>query len=105
MAYAKILKPKSIFILSAKYGLLSTSDVIDPYEHTLKEMKSPERKLWAERVISELRNHCSLDSDKFVFLAGTAYRENLLPHLKHSAIPMESLAFGKQLQWLERQLR
>jgi hypothetical protein len=36
MAYAHSLKPKSIFILSAKYGLLSLDDTIDPYEQTLK---------------------------------------------------------------------
>jgi hypothetical protein len=29
------------------------------------------------------------------------YRENLAPHLKHYEVPMEGLAFGKQLQWLD----
>ena len=105
MAYAQSLKPKSIFILSAKYGLLSTDTTIDPYEQTLKNMKSAERHRWAQDVVSELRKHCDLDADNFVFLAGMPYRENLVPHLKHYAVPMQGLAFGKQLQWLERQLQ
>jgi hypothetical protein len=105
MAYAHSLKPKSIFILSAKYGLLSPDDMIDPYEQTLKKMKSAERQQWAQRVVLELRKKCDLDVDHFVFLAGVPYRENLVSHLKHFAVPMEGLAFGKQLQWLERHLQ
>ena len=68
-------------------------------------MKSAERHQWAQDVISELRKHSDLDADNFVFLAGMPYRENLVPHLKHYEVPMEGLAFGKQLQWLERQLQ
>ena len=36
MAYANTLSPKRLFILSAKYGLLSPDDLIDPYQCTLK---------------------------------------------------------------------
>jgi cytoplasmic iron level regulating protein YaaA (DUF328/UPF0246 family) len=104
-AYAHSLKPKSIFILSAKYGLLSPDDTIDPYEQTLKNMKAGERRQWAEGVLSELRKRCDLEADQFVFHAGTAYRESLVPHLRHYQIPMEGLGLGKQLQWLDRQLQ
>lgn len=92
------------FLSSPPYGLLSTDTVIELYEQTLKTMKSAERHKWAQGVIAELRKRCDLDADNFVFLAGMPYRENLVPHLKHYEVPMEGLAFGKQLQWLERQL-
>ena len=104
MAYAQSLKPKRIFILSAKYGLLSPDDMIEPYEQTLKTMKTAERRAWAQGVMSALRQTGDLDADTFVFLAGDAYRQNLVPHIKHYTVPMEGLAFGKQLQWLERQV-
>ncbi len=104
MAYAQSLKPKRIFILSAKYGLLTLDDLIEPYEQTLKKMKTAARRSWAQGVISALRETCDLDADQFVFLAGEPYRENLVPHIKHYTVPMEGLAFGKQLQWLERQM-
>ena len=105
MAYAQSLSPKSIFILSAKYGLLGTNTVIEPYERTLKSMRKAERHQWAQDVVSALQARCDLEADIFVFLAGIPYRENLVPHLKHYEVPMEGLAFGKQLQWLERQLQ
>jgi cytoplasmic iron level regulating protein YaaA (DUF328/UPF0246 family) len=90
MAYAKRLKPESIFILSAKYGLLSPSHIIEPYERTLKAMKAGERRTWAKGVIKELRKHADLDNDHFVFLAGADYRQNLIPHLKRCSVPMAS---------------
>jgi cytoplasmic iron level regulating protein YaaA (DUF328/UPF0246 family) len=104
MAYAQSLKPKRVYILSAKYGLLSPEDMIEPYEKTLKTMKTPERRAWAQGVLSALRESCDLDADTFVFLAGDTYRQNLVPHIKHYTVPMEGLVFGKQLQWLESQV-
>jgi len=35
LRYAKRLKPNKIFILSAKYGLLSLNLIIKPYQKTL----------------------------------------------------------------------
>lgn len=105
MTYAQTLKPKSIFILYANYGLLRPDDMIDPYEQTLKGMKADERLRWAQGVLSALRDLCNLDEDRFVILAGTTYRENLVSHLKNYNIPMAGLSFGKQLQWLTRHLQ
>lgn len=104
MAYAESLKPKAIFILSAKYGLLTPDDVIEPYEQTLTKMKTAARVSWAKDVISALRQTRDLDADQFVLLAGEAYREHLIRHIKHYSVPMKGLPFGKQLQWLERQV-
>jgi cytoplasmic iron level regulating protein YaaA (DUF328/UPF0246 family) len=104
MAYAESLRPKRIFILSAKYGLLTPDDIIEPYEQTLKRMKSAERRVWAERVVSELRKSCDLEADHFVFLAGDAYRKDIVSHIRQYMVPMKGLPFGRQLQWLERQV-
>jgi hypothetical protein len=103
MAYAQSLSPHTIFILSAKHGLLNTDTVIDPYEQTLKRMKRAERRQWAQDIISKLQKSCNLDADTFILLAGKPYREDLVPHLKYHEVPMEGLAFGEQLQWLGRQ--
>jgi len=104
VAYADTLKPREIFILSAKYGLLSTDTVIDPYEKTLKNMSNADRQEWAKDVLARLREHCDLDQDEFVLLAGLPYRKGLVPHLRHCSIPMEGLSFGRQLQWLDHHL-
>ena len=105
LAVAERRKPLKIFILSAKYGLLNPDDVIEPYEQTLKNMKKPDRVAWAKKVIEELRQQTDLRRDHFVFLAGMPYRENLVPQIKHYSVPMEGLSFGRQLQWLDEQLR
>ena len=91
MAYAQSLKPKSIFILSAQYGLLSTDTVIDPYGQCLKNMNSAERRQWAQGVISELRKRCDLEADNFVLLTGMPYREHLVPHRNPFAVPMAAV--------------
>lgn len=104
LAYAESLKPARIFIISAKYGLLDPEDLVEPYELTLNRMKAAERAAWAKGVLVALRRNCDLDADRFVFLAGERYRENLLPHIKDAIVPMEGLKFGKQLQWLKGQV-
>jgi cytoplasmic iron level regulating protein YaaA (DUF328/UPF0246 family) len=104
LAYAESLRPRRIYILSARYGLLHLHDVIEPYEQTLKTMTARDRSFWAEKVLKKLNQEADLQKDTFVFLAGVPYRENLLPHIKHYSVPMEGLAFGRQLQWLDRQL-
>jgi len=100
LQYARSLQPGRIFILSAEYGLLRPDDTISPYEKTLKKMKAHERQAWAERVLAKLRRETDMQADRFIFLAGMPYRENLVPHIAHCEVPMEGLSFGKQLQWL-----
>ena len=103
-AYAKKTCDK-IFILSAKYGLLSETDIIEPYEKTLNKMKIAERKEWAEKVLYELQTKADLQKDKFVILAGTKYRVDLLPHIKNYEIPFDKFSFGKQLQRLKELIK
>lgn len=102
LAYAKSLKPHAIFILSAKYGLVPLDQKIAPYEKTLKNMSTSERKNWANQVLDQLRQYTDLQSDLFIILAGQTYREYLLPALKHYQIPLEGLSFGQQLHELKR---
>jgi hypothetical protein len=85
-------------------GFSRPRDVIEPYEFTLKKMKTAERRQWAKDVIAALRQSCDLEADHFFFLAGVPYRENLVPHIKHYTVPMEGLDFGTQLQWLGQQV-
>jgi ParB family chromosome partitioning protein len=41
------------FILSAKYGLLKADDIIEPYDQTLRDMNTQERKQWANMVLEQ----------------------------------------------------
>ena len=73
------------FVLSAKYGLLSQQDVIDPYDLTLNTMKVAERKEWSELVLRQIEN-MQLDIDQIDFYAGAKYREYLIPALEEKGI-------------------
>lgn len=97
----------SWFILSAKYGLLEPTAVVEPYEETLNTKSREERDEWAERVWVSLRQWLRPD-DQVSILAGERYRERLVPlitaHGCRVDVPMEGLGIGRQLQWLSRQL-
>jgi len=104
--YAENQKPDDIFILSAKYGLLDLETEIEPYDVTLKEMTSAQRKEWANGVAAQLKEKTDVKNDHFVFLAGEVYRENLINHIEdeHYEIPMKGLRSGEQKQFLKRHL-
>jgi hypothetical protein len=101
LKYAERLKPDAIYILSAKHGLLSLEQEIEPYEQTLNNMRTAEIKEWAGKVLSQLNAVAILDEAEFIFLAGDKYRKYLLPHIKNAEVPLKGLRIGEQLQRLK----
>jgi hypothetical protein len=95
------------FILSAEYGLLKPSCVVEPYNKTLNRMTRPERQDWAKRVIAQMEADLP-SAECIVVLAGARYREFLLDYLRSRVrtveVPMQGLPIGKQLQFLKRGL-
>lgn len=102
LEFARKQNPDTIFILSAKYGLLTLDEEIEPYEQTLNKMPINEIKFWANAVVKQLSARADLKQDQFIFLAGEKYRKYLIPHLQYYQIPMAGLPIGKQLQYLTR---
>ena len=97
----------SWFILSAKYGLVDPTHVIEPYEETLNTKSRRERDQWTDRVWATLRHRLRPD-DRVTILAGERYRKNLVRLITeygcHVDVPMKGLGIGRQLQWLSRQI-
>lgn len=95
------------YILSAKYGLVEPGQVIEPYDQTLKRMCKADRFAWAQRLLGRLLAETQ-PGDTIVFLAGTAYRGNLIPELRRRGylivVPMEGMRIGEQKAWLKRKL-
>lgn len=95
------------FILSAKYGLVHSERMIEPYDKKLKP-GADERRGWANGCLDALGPHLT-GVESVVFLAGKMYREFLVPVLSGRGIkvhvPMEGLRNGEQLAWFNRQLR
>ena len=101
LKYAESLNPDKIFILSAKYGLIDLEQEIEPYNLTLNNMKDKEIKLWAEKVLSELKKIANLKEDEIIFLAGEKYRKYLISEINNHKIPLKGLGIGKQLKFLK----
>ena len=103
---AKALVEKSKaewFILSAKHHLLSPDEKIHSYDKTLNNMPINERKLWADKVIQQMKRNLPR-AEQVVIFAGIKYRKLLMTYLndnfKQVLVPMEGLGIGKQLEWL-----
>ncbi len=104
LQYARKLNPDVIFILSAKHGLLTLDDEIEPYDVTLNKMRANERKAWAKEVVEQLEVHADLQHQHFIILAGERYFQYLLPHLTSYEVPLKGLRIGEQLQYLKKQV-
>lgn len=107
LEYAKKLTgPNDIYIISAKYHLVPLNKTIAPYNLTLKDMPAPDREAWSEVVKKQLiQKGYNLDRDKFVFLAGKAYRQYLEPQMKNIEVPFEGLRIGQQKKALLQKLK
>lgn len=93
---------KPWFILSAQHVLLDPNIIVEPYEQTLNTMDVRSRREWAQRTQAQMETLLPAAS-RCVVLAGTRYREFLMPYLMsrfETSVPMQGLAIGKQLQWL-----
>ena len=98
----KHIKPDKIFILSAKYGLLEESDIIEPYNETLKEKNEHDKKVWAYNVIVSMKSKkIDLEKDEFYIFAGLEYRKYLCQKIKNYNIPLKGLSIGNQLKFLK----
>lgn len=107
LEYAKKLaNSNNIYIISAKYHLVPLNKTISPYNLTLKEMPADEREKWSNIVKKQLEDKgYNLQKDKFVFLAGNAYRQYLEPHMKNVEVPFEGLRIGQQKKALLQKLK
>lgn len=104
LAYARTLCPDAIYILSAKHGLLEPDVEIEPYDLTLNGLSANQSRQWAAGVLAELSRRADLRKDKFIFLAGNAYRRFLVPAIANWEAPLANLPIGKQLQRLSQLL-
>lgn len=93
-----------IYILSAKYGLIHSSQLIDPYEKTLNAERDKKRKVWAYNVVQQMKaKGVPLDAS-IMLLGGMNYTKYLSMVLKNASCPLKGLSMGKTLQWYNKHL-
>lgn len=93
------LKPRKVYILSAKYGLLELDDQIEPYNQTLNEMSEEKKKAWAYKVCKQCEAKGISYSEEAIFLCGNNYRKYLMRKFKNARAPLKNMGIGKQLAY------
>lgn len=104
LAYARLLNPTSIYVISALHHVVSLTQYLEPYNVCLKDFSTTEKKEWAKKCWSQLDEFSDRQNDNYIILAGKDYYEELIKGLNHYEIPTKGLAQGEQLAWLKKQI-
>jgi hypothetical protein len=102
LQYAKQESDK-VFILSAKYGLVSLDAIIEPYELTLNTFSEQEIMLWSKGIYKQLKIMKLLDND-FMYLCGNNYKKYLIEWIPGED-PTQGLSLGYRIQWLKNNIK
>ena len=94
------------YVVSALYGLVQPDRELDPYDFTLKQLRTRERESWAHLVVAaELTKYVSRGSHA-ILLMPKLYRRYIETELIKASItfenPVEHLAIGQQIRWLKQ---
>ena len=95
-------KLEQIFILSAKYGLLSLTDIIDTYNETLIGKPSSYCMQWGKRVFDSINERFDVENIHFVFLAGKAYVQPLARYMRYYETPLNGKRMGEAVSWMQK---
>jgi len=100
LAYAKTISD-DIYVLSAKHGLVSLAEKLEPYEETLNSKTSAELSAWGSNTARQLSKQFNLKTTEFIILAGKNYYQPLQPYLSKITLPLLSLPMGERLARLD----
>lgn len=116
LAYAHLINPDKILILSALHHVLELEQEIEPYNVTLsnvpknkrklevKFLDSKEKKIWAIKVIELLSRHADLKRDEFIVLASQEYIKPIQNNIIHLEDRLKGLRIGERIKYLKAQL-
>jgi Family of unknown function (DUF6884) len=96
-------------IISALHGLVEPSDVLEPYNVSLKDLSAADRTALDERIVDQLEaNFGSLRGRIFEVHAGDEYVVTLQRALRTKGVvllrPLRGLRIGEQLAWYGQRL-
>ncbi|ANC78209.1 DUF6884 domain-containing protein [Fictibacillus phosphorivorans] len=95
------------FFFSAKEGLVTKDQYIEPYNVSIKNFTTSEKREWAHHVIQDLEQNIKPSQCKIYIHGGWVYREFLQPALERAGfqfeVPLEGYSIGNQLKWYDEQ--
>lgn len=91
-----------IWIISAKYGLIEPSKIIDPYEISLRDFKKKDRDLWGSYVANQISSKIP-KTEKLFFLAGQIYYDPIIRKIPHEyEIPFKKYGLGHRYALIDK---
>jgi hypothetical protein len=104
LAYAEA-RCDRVYVLSAKYELVETDQVLEPYDQALSQRSKRERQAWGTRVADRIRSRHQLSP--LMVLAGADYVMALrwgMVGTDQTRItePLKGLMIGERLAFLRR---
>ena len=92
-------KYDEIYILSAKYGVITPTTQINTYNLSIKDLDKMKREEWGKSVACFLND---LVCRTLSFYTGANYSKIIIPHIKDKKIffPLSGLGIGQRLKFL-----
>jgi hypothetical protein len=100
LKYAESLENVKIYVLSAKYGLLSLYEIIEPYDLYLSDFSKKQLFEWNVKVYNQILTQSIDFNDTALFLCGSLYYKDIKNLFKVANCPLAHMGNGKQLQYL-----
>lgn len=104
--YAEAHCGRRWYILSAKHGLLSPDEIVEPYDTTLGKFNQKELVDWGEKVAIQIQGIREDADERILFLGGVRY---FWPFNERVRNPVDHLlggmGIGMRLKWLREQTR
>ena len=104
LAYARLLNPTGIYVISALHHVVSLTQYLEPYNVCLSDFSTAEKREWAQICWSQLDKFSDRKNDNYIIFAGKDYYDELVKGLNHYEIPTKGLAQGEQLAWLKKHI-
>lgn len=96
------------YFYNAKDGLLLPTQIMKPYDVSIKTFSVSQKREWARSVVKQLRKRESPEEVAVYLHGGLVYRKFLEPELEQTGFiyetPLKGLGIGKQLAWYDRHL-
>ena len=101
---------EQVAILSAKYGFVPSTKIIQPYDLALKDIFGRELSDWANEVVNDMAQKWGLRmGDQITILAGRDYFVPLQAAMQEAGIapgvrledPLKGLTIGRRMAWLK----
>jgi len=101
-------------ILSAYHEMLNPDQLISPYDTSLHDLSKTDLDLWGYACAYQIRRHAfSQGYKKVVILAGSLYRNAIMPYLRECEVtqeitietPLMHMGIGQQIAWLKGEVK